>query len=149
MIRAALGTVCGGETYEPPAPIVRGVRIWDLTGSVHPQVWDGLVDTAGDRTVIPLAVCRDLNLAARDKRSTKGFDRQAKASLLPRYYVRVGVEDIGEVSLLVYGVERPSVLLGRDFLSGLLLLMDAGRSQWWLGRPTCVTRCLLPFLALR
>lgn len=149
MIKARLATVCGTDSFLIPAPVVSGIRISDLEGATHPYSWDGLVDTGADRTAIPLAVCRDLGLAPRSWGRPRGFDRQAEPRRLPLYYIRAGIEGGGDSLLLAYGVERSSVLLGRDFLFGLVLLIDNVNSRWQAGRPTLLTKLALTFLALR
>lgn len=149
MIRKALASVCGADSYSTPGPVVTGVSISDLAGNMHRQDWDGLVDTGAERTVVPLAACHELRLAPRDWRSPRGFDPQAERSRLPRYYVRLRVQGIGDLTLLTYAVARSNVLLGRDFLSGLVFLFDGELSRWKAGRHTAWTRLVCGLLALR
>lgn len=149
MIQARLATVCGKDRFLIPAPVVTGIRITDMKGTTHPEFWDGLVDTGADRTAVPLAVCHDLGLAARGWTRTRGFDRQARPREVPLYYVRLGTEGAGDSLLLACGVERSSVLLGRDFLSGLVLVVDGVHSRWQAGRPTFWTRLALRLMAFR
>ena len=149
MIRKPLAKVCGSDTYSTPAPVVSGISISDLTGNMHPRAWDGLVDTAADVTAVPLAACEDLKLLPREKRSPRGFDPKAQRRLLPLYYVGLGVEGIGDLTLLAYGLERSNVLLGRDFLSGLVLLLDNECSRLQVGHHSRWTRLAFRFLALR
>ena len=149
MIRERLSTTCGNDNYSVPAPVVNGLSISDLTGNRHPESWPGLVDTGAGATVVPISVCEDLKLAPRDLQRPHGFDRQAPRRDIPRYYVKVGLEGIGQFTLLAYAVQRSNVLLGRDFLSGLLLLVDSDSSRWQLGRASPWTKLILPLIALR
>ena len=149
MIRRRLASVCGGENYAPPAPVMEGITVCDLAGNSHPREWAGLVDTGADRTVVPLVVCEDLGLNPRDWRRPSGFDRQATPRRVPLYYLRLAADGLPDVPLLVYGVRRPSILLGRDFLSGLLLVIDSDRSWWELGRHGAWSKLVLNCLRLQ
>lgn len=149
MIRQELSTICGPDTYSLPAAVVNGIAISDLAGNAHPLDWPGLVDTGADRTVVPVQVCRDLGLAPRDSRTPRGYDRRPSAQPIPLYYIRLHLEELGDIPLLSYGIRRPNVLLGRDFLSGLVFLLDAGASRWQLGQHTVLSRVLSSLLRFR
>ncbi|MFH1740229.1 MAG: hypothetical protein ABIH23_14570 [bacterium] len=110
--------------------------------------WPGLADTGASRTIVPLLACHELNLAPRDWRRPSGFDPQSPRRPIPLYYVRIGIAGIGDMPLHAYAVERSNILLGRDFLSDLVLLIDGRSSTWQLGRSSVVTRSLARLLAL-
>jgi hypothetical protein len=148
MIGGRLSRECGTDILATPAIVVMGVRISDLAGNRHPEGWPALVDTGADRTVIPLSVCQDLKLAPRDRGWPRGFDRQAPRRATDKYYVRIGVGGAGEAALMVYAVQRSSVLLGRDFLAGRVLLMDGQASKWQMGRPGFWMKMILRVLSL-
>jgi hypothetical protein len=147
MIRGRLSTICGDDVFLDPAPILNDVFITDLTGNRHPRQWSGLIDTGADRSCVPLSVCQDLRLAARDFTRVSGFDREAPRRELPRYYVRIGAGGIGDLTILAYGVQRSNVLLGRDFLTGLCLLINDKSAKWALGGPSICTKILAPILS--
>ena len=149
MINGQLSETCGNRTLPVAAPIVSSVQIRDLAGNPHPQYWSALIDTGADTTVVPLAACKELGLAPRDWRYARGYDHGAQPRRTPRYYVRVEIPEVGDFPLLAFGVQRSYLLLGRDFLAGLLLLVDGESSHWKLGRRSLWTRLVLPFLALR
>jgi hypothetical protein len=107
------------------------------------------VDTGADRSVLPIQAYYDLELAPRDWGVPRGFDPDSPRRRIPKYYVRVGVGGIGDVPLVAYGVERNSVLLGRDFLSAMVLVIDFDRGVWQLRRPGVWTRSVLRLLGLR
>jgi len=148
MIREGLSTRCGDDNYANPAPVVSGIAISDMAGNSHPRRCQGIVDTGADRTVIPLGVCEDLSLSPRDWRRPKGFDREATARQVPLYYVRVRVTEIGDITLLAYAVRRTNILLGRDFLSALVLLIDGPGSDWQVGHHTWCSRLVSRLLRL-
>lgn len=149
MMPRRLSRACGADTYATPAPVALDVSIADLAGNAHPRLWPGLVDTGADRTVVPIEACRDLQLAPRDWGMPRGFDPASRRRRFPKYYVRIGVGGVGDVPLAAYGVERQDVLLGRDFLSALVLVIDFDRGVWQLRRPGLWTRSALRLLGLR
>lgn len=148
MIREGLSASCGDDNYANPAPVVSGIAISDLAGNSHPRRWQGIVDTGADRTVIPLGVCEDLSLSPRDWRRPRSFDREAAARQVPLYYVRMDLTEIGDITLLAYAVRRTNILLGRDFLSALVLLIDGPGSGWQLGRHSWCSRLVTRLLRL-
>jgi hypothetical protein len=149
MIKAALSVTCGADTLSPPGPVVSGIVMGDLTGHLHPQTWAGLIDTGADRTVVPLAICRDLALSPRDMRSPHGFDPDAPSKKVPRYYLCIRVPGVQALSLLVYATNRRTVLLGRDFLAKLVFILDSPSARFAIGEPGYLNSFLLRTLALR
>jgi hypothetical protein len=148
MISDTLSNECGPSRYNIPAPVIRNVLVSDLAGNRHPEPWEGLIDTGADRSIIPITICQELHLAPRDFRCPRGFDPDASTRVLPRYYVRVNVANLGEFTLLVYGVRRSNVLLGRDFLSELVLLLDSSKDHYTLGRHTFCSNLIVAILRL-
>lgn len=149
MIRTRLSSTCGAETCDPPAPVVNAITISDLTGNTHPELWDGLVDTGANRSVVPLSVCRDLGLSPRRYRRPRGFDPEAATRSVPVFYVRLGVKGLGDTAVMAYGLRYSNVLLGRDFLTDLVLLLDGGRRDFALGRHGFCSRIVTRLLVLR
>jgi hypothetical protein len=125
----------GKEKYSLPAVVIDGVVISDTAGVSHRERLSALVDIGADRSVIPLHVCNDLNLQTRRFASPRGFDPQAERRSIPEYYALIRVEGLREVLLRVFGVPRSNILLGRDFLTGLTLVVDSPRLTWRLGCP--------------
>ncbi len=135
--------------YNEPAAVIENITVCDLPGNKHPDPWSGMVDTGADRTVVPLTICEYLGLSPSDMRRPRGFDSQAPLRDIPLYYVQVRVSGIGDVRLLAYGVPRSNLLLGRDFLRGLVLLMDNKRLLWQIGRHSIRSQMITRFLGLR
>jgi hypothetical protein len=148
MISDNLSNECGTSKYNIPASVIKSVFVSDLTGNIHPEPWEGLIDTGADRSAVPISICNQLNLAPRDLRFAQGFDHDAPIRELPRYYVRVNVTNIGEFTLLVYGVRRSNILLGRDFLSKLVFICDSSKSKYTLGKHTFWSKLIIPILRL-
>ena len=148
MIHGKLCKTCGACVYNEPAVVVGGIRVCDLTGNEHPEQWSGVIDTGADRTVVPLTICEGLGLSPSDKRRPSGFDPQAPLRDIPLYYVRVRVGGMGDVKLLVYGVPRSNLLLGRDFLRGSVLLVDNKRLFWQVGQHGIRSKITTRFLGL-
>lgn len=150
MISERLLKRCGADVFENPAPALSDcIVVSDLLGNKHPRLWSGLVDTGADVTVVPIEVCEDLHLTPRDRRQPRGFDPDAPRRFVPRYYLCLGVEGIGEVSLLTYAVRRSYILLGQDFLKNLVLFLDRNADCWKLGRHGLLSRILAPAFRLR
>jgi len=148
MIRDDLATKCAEAVYENPAPIVSQITVSDLVGNRHPQPWPGIVDTGADCTIVPVVACDDLGLSPRDWRFVRGFEDHATRRRLPRYYIQLSIDGLGEFPLLAFGGHRSSIVLGRDFLSGLILLID-NHVSWRLGRHSLWSRLVARLLALR
>lgn len=149
MIHKALSTTCGGDTYSKPAPVVSQITVTDLGGNAHPTTWPGLLDTGADGTAVPLNICEDLGLTPREWRTPRGFDPKAPTRRIPLYYTRFKTEGLPEVTLLVYGVPRTNILLGRDFQAGLTLLVDGESGSLRLGQKTALSRLLIPCIRLQ
>ena len=79
-------------------------------------------------------------------RRPKGFDHSAAPRVVPLYAVCVRVGGLADVPLLAYAVPRPNILLGRDFLRGLMLVADWQAGRWALGRSTAWGRALARLL---
>jgi hypothetical protein len=149
VIRETLSNQCGSARDKFPAPVISNVNVSDLTGNRHPQPWNGLIDTGADSTAVPLVICDDLKLTPRNYKPVHGFDHSAPVQNYPRYYVHVDIAAFFGFDLLVYGVpERSNILLGRDFLSQLVFLLDSPRKRYVLGKHTCLSKLILPMLRL-
>jgi len=122
MIKGELLQTYGGFTCKVPAIIIQNVIVSDLIGNVFPDPLDALIDTGADRTVVPMRICRELQLKILDRPLVRGFDEQAK--LCPIYWVNLKIEGVGDIALKAFGVQRKSILLGRDFLENMLMIMD-------------------------
>jgi len=149
MIRDKLGTICGWDRFAFPAPVVQRISLTDLAGNAHPIRWPGLLDTGAERSAVPLEVCKELRLAPRDWRSPRGFDREATPRRTPLYYLCLLPNGLPRATLLVYGVPRTNVLLGRDFLANLIMIVDGPRGRLRIGRSTILSRILIPCIGLR
>lgn len=149
MIRDKLSKTCGDERYEIPAAVIDGITVSDPGGNAHPSPWEGLIDTGASRTVVPSVICAELGLSAWDYKVPSGFDREAAGRPIPLYRVRLAAAGLAELPLLVYGVKRSNILLGRDFLSGLLLMIDNEAGSWKLGCHTAWSKLLASCLWLR
>jgi len=148
MISDRLSNECGSSRYNIAAPVIRRVLVSDLVGNRHPELWDSLIDTGAGRSVIPITICQQLQLVPRAFRRPRGFDTDAPIRELPCYYVRVNIKNIGEFTLFAYGARRSNIILGRDFLSELVLLFDPSKDHYTLGKHTFWSNLILPILRL-
>ena len=131
MIRGNLLMRYGGNTQENAALVIQNVMIGDLIGNVFPEPLDGLVDTGADRSAVPLRICSALKLEILNRLRVVGFDGRVKEC--SSYLVYIKIKPFGDVPLEVFGVERTSVLLGRDYLKSMLLIMDKRVQKYGLG----------------
>jgi predicted aspartyl protease len=138
MNKGKLSAVCGEYVYSTSAVVINNISLSDLAGNEHHRQWSGVVDTGAGRSVVPLTVCEELGLSPCDKRRPIGFDSQVPRREVPLYYVKLYV-----------GIARSNLLLGRDFLHGLVLLMDNDRSHYQLGRHSHWSRLICGLLRLR
>lgn len=112
------------------------VIVRDLQNQPHPTQWHAKVDTGADRSAIPVQICHDLGLVPRCFEPVSGFSRSAPPPQVPVYYLTVEVPGFSPITLRVYGVQRQSILLGRDFLENMVFLMNARGSRFALARWT-------------
>jgi len=130
MIRASLSKLCGGEAYTHAAPVIQEVEVFSETGKAHPKKWDALLDTGADRSALPIAIFRELGAGHRDRRRVQGCVRSSAPQLQPVFWVWVRAPGLREVKLRAFGLQRTNILLGRDFLQGLVLALDGRTSSW-------------------
>lgn len=134
MIGGTLSPRCGQDRYHIPAPVVSGVEITDAaSGERHPGTWDALVDTGAGRSVIPEDACSSLGMTPFAYVRASGYDRSSSPTRRPVYHVSIHVPGLGDFRLNVTSASRSNVLLGRDFLQGLIFLMDGGTFRWAAG----------------
>ncbi len=148
MSHVILSSASGSYKFNNPAPVVHSVSVSDLLGTTHPQRWDALVDTGADRSAVPLTICEQLQIKPCDWRKPWGFDPRAPRPRRPLYWVRIVVTGVGDIPLKAYGIDRSDILLGRDFLSALLLVVDSPGSRWRIRRVSRWAQLCLRFLRL-
>jgi predicted aspartyl protease len=98
------------------------------------------LDTGADRTCVPVQLVDKLGVPCKDKERFTGFD--GKEVRLPVYIVSLRVLGREFPELLVAGVLRDHVLLGRDVLNGMLLSLDGPRQWFRLSGPAFWRRAL-------
>jgi len=133
MIRQTLSRQGIGYAFRCPAPVAEDVIVEDLHNNRHPHGWTAVVDTGGDGTVVPMQVCRDLALPAVGRRRIRSLDPGSPGRDYSLFWVTIRLDGVQEVVLKVIAVERPTLILGRDFLAQCLFQMDGPTSRWLLG----------------
>jgi hypothetical protein len=125
MGRHNLSKLCSGSNYSIPAPVVKGVQVSTEHGQFCDRDLEALIDTGAERTLVPIEVCEALQAIPTDYAAIQGFDRSVQPSRCPKYYLRIKVPTLPLVFRPVYGVERASILLGRDFLSDFVFSLHS------------------------
>jgi len=128
MIKGEFLQIYGGFTCQNPAIVIQNVIVGDLLGNAFPEPQDALIDTGADRTVVPIKICRNLRLRILGRPYVRGFDEQEQQCSI--YWACLKIEGVGDIPLKVFGVNRRSILLGRDFLKSMLLVMDDRSSKF-------------------
>ncbi len=143
MIGGLLSSSCADDRYKYPAVVVDRVSVSVLGKKredkylPYPYALPAIVDTGASQSAIPLAVCRGLHIRSpHGLQRVQSLDRQSPAPQRPCYYVKLGLDGIGEAKLLATAAARSSVILGRDFLAelALTLVMDSASRKWSMGR---------------
>jgi hypothetical protein len=107
---------------QPPAPFVP-VELGDPLGGPAVTV-PAQIDTAADRTVVPLDRVKALGLEPIDELLIGGFGGTRQR--VPLYLVLLAVQTFPPVTVQVLApADEPWVLLGRDVLNAHRLLLDA------------------------
>ena len=148
MIRRPLSSRCGANEYRNPALVLENIAVSDMGGRLHQRNWDALVDTGADRSVVPISVCHDLGLSPFEWFFPMGFDRTVRPVRRPLYHLRILVQGIRPAELAVYGIERGNILLGRDFLKGVLLAVDGRTQVGQIGQCNVFKSALMRLLAI-
>jgi hypothetical protein len=103
------------QQVDPPAPFVY-VALQKPTGDEAISDLPAQVDTAADRTVVPLRLIEELGLVPLDSMLVLGFG--GILTDVPTYLVRLSLRGEDGVVLKVFGSrDEPHVLLGRDILN--------------------------------
>jgi hypothetical protein len=108
--------------FTPPAPVVT-LDLITLDGSETLSGVVGIVDTAADRTIIPLNFLHQLKLRPVAQGRAQGFG--TATFVVDIYELRVVIPTVCDV--LVRAVEHanePNILLGRDVLRHLSFTFD-------------------------
>lgn len=107
---------------QPPAPFVV-VTLRDPLGGDEGLQGPAQLDTAADRTVVPLAWVRSLGLEPIDEVKVGGFGGHEQKVLV--YVISLAVQTFPPSLLRVYThPDEPWVLLGRDVLNAFRLVLD-------------------------
>lgn len=107
---------------EPPAPFVL-VELGDPLGGGLSVTVPAQLDTAADRTVVPLERVEALGLKPIDDQLVAGFG--GVRQVVPLYLVTLAVHTFPPVTVRVLAhAGEPWVLLGRDVLNAHRLLLD-------------------------
>jgi predicted aspartyl protease len=113
------------QQVDPPAPFVY-VTLLRPTGDKSIADVPAQLDTAADRTVIPLRFVEELQLIPLDEMSVIGFG--GTVAKVRTYSVELSLRDRETVALEVFGNNNePHILLGRDVMNRHRILLDGPR----------------------
>jgi hypothetical protein len=113
------------QQIEPPAPFVH-VTLMRPVGKETITDLPAQLDTAADRTVIPLDLMAELGVVPLDEIPVLGFG--GIISNVPTCLVRLSLRDEDPVVLKVFASRgEPHILLGRDILNRYRVLLDGPR----------------------
>lgn len=148
MICEPLRESCGRAIYTNPAPVIRRAFLADLSGNRHPLNWSGVIDTGADFSVVPVSACQDLGLTPRDWSRPRGFDHREVRDRVPIYYVRIQIDNVGDFCSKAYGVQRDTLLIGRDLLVHLAFVFDGKATRFQVGQHSFWTKSAFRVLRL-
>jgi hypothetical protein len=117
MIRGTYNT-----QVQPPAPFVL-VSLRDALGLEQSLTIPAQIDTAADRTVVPLSAVTSLGLSPIDERTFVGFGGTLQR--VPLFLLSLAIHTFpASVVQVIAHPDEPWVLLGRDVLNAYRLLLD-------------------------
>ena len=116
---------------QPPAPFVNVVLRNPVSGAELCKV-PAQLDYAADRTVLPAAVVRSLNLPQVGTMTLGGFG--GSTHTLPVYATLLGLHDLPiQPFKFAAHAEEPWVLLGRDVMNRYCILLDGPNQALEIG----------------
>lgn len=139
-----------GETScRHPAAILENAKICDWEGNACPG-WPVVVDTGGDRTLIPAAAPAFLGikLITTEPEHTVSLTlSKGVIEVYPLVYVRIFHESFGLIGpIRAACADRDSIALGRDSFQWLFLAYDGSRSRFIIRRRRKIDTFVLSFL---
>jgi hypothetical protein len=106
----------------PPAPFVH-VTLRSPDGITAVADFPAQLDTAADRTVVPLRVIEELHLVQMGTITESGVGGQV--AVLPAFLVELTVRQLQPLALkVIASPEEPFVPLGRDVLNRYRIVLD-------------------------
>ena len=83
----------GVRRTEFPAPGLFNVEVSTLDGRAHGRLWEGMIDTGADYSVLPLAVTSDLRLdSVRQRVRVWSYRKEEGPREMNAYYVKLSLE---------------------------------------------------------
>ena len=117
--------------FEPPAPFV-SVTVGHPAAERATNLIPARVDSAADRTVIPLSVAEGLQLEPVDERQFEGVGGHVEP--MPIYLVSMTIRGFGPHPLAVAAHRaEPVILLGRDVLNHYRIVLDGPNQTLEIG----------------
>jgi len=110
------------QTVEPPAPFV---HVTVRCPNRDPSLSDvpALLDSAADRSVIPLRLIDRLGAVQMDEISIMGFGGHIVVA--PTFLIEIGLRHLPTVIVeVIADDDEPYVILGRDVLNSFRVLLD-------------------------
>jgi hypothetical protein len=108
--------------FDPPAPVI-AARIAHLSTAVAVDDFPAQIDHGADRSVIPAALVRSLELVPLDRIPVRGF--LGKPEEMSRYTVQVTPKGLRPVEVAVLtSTEERVMILGRDVLNHFRVVLE-------------------------
>lgn len=110
------------QSVEPPAPFVHAtIRCPNRDQSLSDV--PALIDSAADRSVVPLRFIERLGLVQIDEISIMGFGGHIVVA--PTFLIEIGLRHLPTVIVeVIADDDEPYVILGRDVLNSFRVLLD-------------------------
>ena len=110
------------QQVSPPAPFIY-VSLQTADGDKAISDLPAQLDTAADRTVVPLQLTEELGLVALDSMPAIGFG--GIVLNVPTFLMRLSLRGEDPVALEVFASrDEPHILLGRDILNRYRFVLD-------------------------
>jgi predicted aspartyl protease len=132
-VQLALTSNVGGRDLYYPAAVIGNLIVRAPNGQAHARLWEGMIDTGADLTVLPLELGNELPLTNIRQRVRAWSYRKDEA---PRefdvYYVRIEFLIGVLVPAKVILSERKNILIGRSALTRMRLEINWPANYWSL-----------------
>jgi len=130
-VQLELNHSIGGRSTEYPAAVISNLTVLAPNGQTHRRLWEGVIDTGADCSILPNEILDELHLIdLRQRVRIWTYRKDEPPRELDVYYVKLGLAPGLVVLTKAITSERKNVLIGRCALLKTSLTIN-WQANWW------------------